>query len=112
MPLNATPLTPITLIIFGATGNLATTRLFPAIFHLYKDQYTPKDFRILGIARRELTNDAFRMLVRNSVKRYLGSSFHEQEWISFAPMVEYQHLDFLKRRDYDNLCTLIDRDDV
>ncbi|MDP3724206.1 MAG: glucose-6-phosphate dehydrogenase [bacterium] len=112
MPLNATPLTPITLIIFGATGNLATTRLFPAIFHLYKDQYTPKDFRILGIARRELTNDAFRMLVRDVIKQYFGSSLKEQEWSSFASLIEYQQLDFSKRRDYDNLCTLIGRDDV
>lgn len=46
---------PTVFIIFGVTGNLARTRLLPALYHLLKDDLLHKDTVILGISRRELT---------------------------------------------------------
>jgi len=48
---------PTTFIIFGVTGNLARTRLLPALYHLLKDNLLHKDTVIIGISRRELSAD-------------------------------------------------------
>ena len=42
---------PTALVIFGSTGNLAQKKLLPALYHLLKGQYLPKDFNIIFIAR-------------------------------------------------------------
>ncbi len=40
-----------TFVIIGATGNLARTKLMPALYHLFVDNLLPKDIKILGVAR-------------------------------------------------------------
>ena len=37
------------LVIFGATGDLAKRKLFPALFSLYKREQLPEDFQVIGI---------------------------------------------------------------
>ena len=45
------PLDNCTFVIIGATGNLARTKLIPALYHLYVDNLLPKGIKILGVAR-------------------------------------------------------------
>ena len=45
------PLENCTFVIIGATGNLARTKLMPALYHLYADDLLPKSINILGVAR-------------------------------------------------------------
>jgi glucose-6-phosphate 1-dehydrogenase len=49
-----------TLLLFGATGDLAARQLFPALLHLLRDKLLPANFRIVGIARHAYDDDAFR----------------------------------------------------
>jgi len=49
-----------TLLLFGATGDLAARQLFPALLHLSRDKLLPADFRIVGVARHAYDDDAFR----------------------------------------------------
>ena len=54
---------PLTLVIFGASGDLTRRKLIPALFSLYvKGAIT--GVRIVGFARREWDTAAFRALVR------------------------------------------------
>ncbi len=46
------PLESCTFVIFGATGNLARTKLLPALYHLDMDQLLPEGIKILGVGRR------------------------------------------------------------
>lgn len=48
------------LVIFGASGDLTTRKLIPAIFNLYKGNFLSKDFLVLGVSRSNLTNQEFR----------------------------------------------------
>lgn len=41
---------PTTIIIFGASGDLAQRKLIPALFSLYRKNRLPADFRIVGFA--------------------------------------------------------------
>lgn len=49
-----------TIVIFGASGDLTSRFLFPAIIRLHQDGRLPEDFRIIGIARDKWDTAAFR----------------------------------------------------
>src|SRR5437899_12352364 len=58
---------PCTLVIFGATGDLAARKLFPAVFALARGQFLPADFFVVGVGRRDKDDFAFREDVRRSL---------------------------------------------
>ena len=45
---------PGILVIFGASGDLTRRKLLPAYFHLFQANLLPKQFAIVGVARREI----------------------------------------------------------
>ena len=55
---------PVVFVIFGATGDLAERKLFPALFWLYCRGLLPKRFKIVAFARRPFTDETFRELIR------------------------------------------------
>ncbi|MDQ0269356.1 glucose-6-phosphate dehydrogenase [Cytobacillus purgationiresistens] len=56
------------IMIFGATGDLAKRKLFPSLYRLYKRGKLSDRYAIIGVARRELTNDAFQKSVKTSIQ--------------------------------------------
>ena len=54
---------PLTLVIFGASGDLTRRKLVPALFSLYLKGSIP-GVRVVGFARREWDTAKFRALVR------------------------------------------------
>ncbi|HEY6562741.1 MAG TPA: glucose-6-phosphate dehydrogenase [Polyangiaceae bacterium] len=51
---------PFTLVIFGASGDLAQRKLLPALFHLELDGYLSERYLVVGFSRSELGDDAYR----------------------------------------------------
>ena len=51
---------PLTIVIFGASGDLTGRKLIPALFNLAVKNYLPPEARIVGVARSEFSDDAFR----------------------------------------------------
>jgi glucose-6-phosphate 1-dehydrogenase len=49
-----------TLLLFGATGDLAARQLFPSLLHLLRDRLLPAEFRIVAIARQPYDSEGFR----------------------------------------------------
>jgi glucose-6-phosphate 1-dehydrogenase len=45
------------LVIFGASGDLTKRKLLPALFHLRQNNLLPKQFAIVGVARRPLGDE-------------------------------------------------------
>ena len=54
------PVPPTTLVIFGATGDLAHRKLLPALYNLAHEGALPERFNLIGVSRREQTDDEFR----------------------------------------------------
>ena len=50
---------PCTFIVFGATGNLARTKLLPAMYHLEEAKRIPGDTAIIGYSRQKLDSDTW-----------------------------------------------------
>src|SRR3954464_1607313 len=58
---------PGTLIVFGASGDLTTRKLMPAIAGLVDRGLLPDEFSVVGIARTEMSDDDFRTKMREAV---------------------------------------------
>ncbi|HSS41211.1 MAG TPA: glucose-6-phosphate dehydrogenase [Solirubrobacterales bacterium] len=55
------------IVLFGATGDLAKRKLLPGMFHLAQVGLMPERFRIVGAARKDLGDEEFRDLARDSI---------------------------------------------
>lgn len=58
---------PFALVMFGATGDLAARKLFPAIFALARGPFLPARFLVIGVGRRGKDDAAFREDVRKAL---------------------------------------------
>ncbi|MEO7217198.1 MAG: glucose-6-phosphate dehydrogenase [Gemmatimonadaceae bacterium] len=56
-----------TMVIFGAGGDLAKRKLFPAIYELAHQKLLSDDFALLGLVRDEMSDDEFRKELRDSI---------------------------------------------
>ena len=82
--------------LFGATGDLARRKLFPALFSLYKEGKLAEDFAVVGLARRPRTNEQFRSDLRDSIDefcRYKVKAEDTEIWNKFAEHFVYMSLD-------------------
>ena len=77
------------IIIFGATGDLARLKLLPALFQLWCKGRLPASFRIVGLARREYSDDKFRDLMVEGVREFADLAPLTSEWAAFARNIFY-----------------------
>ncbi|SFA97272.1 MULTISPECIES: glucose-6-phosphate dehydrogenase [unclassified Bacillus (in: firmicutes)] len=70
------------IMIFGATGDLANRKLFPSLYRLFEKGKLSERFAVIGVARRELTNEKFQENVKDSVLTALGKDQNIDEFIS------------------------------
>ncbi|MGH7913682.1 MAG: glucose-6-phosphate dehydrogenase, partial [Candidatus Binataceae bacterium] len=85
------PVPPCTVVIFGASGDLAARKLLPALYnleHCGKGAIPPKS-AILGFARREMSVEAFRTKAREAAVRYSRLKIDEDCWRRFAQNLDY-----------------------
>jgi glucose-6-phosphate 1-dehydrogenase len=78
-----------TIVIMGATGDLAQRKLLPALFELRCNGGCPADLRIVGFARTELTDEAFREYMWKGVQEFGTLAIHKSEWDEFAQHLYY-----------------------
>ena len=83
-------LDPCTLVIVGATGDLTSRKLIPALYHLHRDGLLPADSRVIGFARREKSDGAWREELRESLEQLSRSGTPETAaWETFAARLSY-----------------------
>src|SRR5260370_8301840 len=51
---------PCVMVIFGASGDLTKRKLIPALYNLAKEEYLPRHFALVGIARSAMSSEQFR----------------------------------------------------
>jgi glucose-6-phosphate 1-dehydrogenase len=61
---------PCALVIFGASGDLTKRKLMPAIFNLGLSRSLPSGFAVVGVARREKSNEQFRAEMKEGVSQF------------------------------------------
>ncbi|KAJ2884544.1 Glucose-6-phosphate 1-dehydrogenase, partial [Coemansia aciculifera] len=58
-----------TIVVFGASGDLAKKKTYPALFHLYQQGLLPRRTRILGYARTQMERSSFTTRVTSFFKK-------------------------------------------
>ncbi|MFP2960923.1 glucose-6-phosphate dehydrogenase [Myxococcus sp. 1LA] len=80
---------PCALVLFGATGDLAQRKLFPALFELARDHLLPENFAVVAFSRSEGDSEAFREHVKASLQKFARTQpLDEAVWKDFAPRLE------------------------
>jgi glucose-6-phosphate 1-dehydrogenase len=64
------PVHPTTLVIFGATGDLAKRKLLPALYNLAHEGSLPERFNLIGVSRSGKSNEIFRSEMREAVEQF------------------------------------------
>jgi glucose-6-phosphate 1-dehydrogenase len=64
------PVAPASLVIFGATGDLARRKLLPALYNLAHDGVLPGHFHVVGVARRERSDEDFADECIDAIRRF------------------------------------------
>src|SRR4029078_12447349 len=68
--------TPLTVVIFGASGDLTSRKLIPALFNLEQKGRLPDEVQVLGVSRTAFSDDAFRdHLVERARETLAAESF-------------------------------------
>ena len=81
---------PCSIVIFGASGDLTARKLIPALYHLAKEKQMPPDFRIVGFARREKSDAAWRDELRQALNQFSRTKpVDEKVWQDFSAHVYY-----------------------
>jgi glucose-6-phosphate 1-dehydrogenase len=83
------------LMLFGALGDLAQRKLFPALYQLERANLLADGSRILAIARTEADTETVRQQLFDKLKHHVKPEEFDAELArSFLERVDYQILDF------------------
>src|SRR5207245_2090653 len=81
---------PCTIVLFGATGDLAARKLLPALYNLALDGLLPHGFSIVGVARRPKTDDQFRQEMLEAINEFSRNRpAQPQVWETLAANLFY-----------------------
>jgi glucose-6-phosphate 1-dehydrogenase len=101
---------PGILVIFGASGDLTKRKLLPALFHLRQNDLLPKQFAIVGVARRPL-GDEFAADMRAGIVEFGSVEANDPKLDEFVQHISYFALNFDDPASYAGLKAELDRID-
>ena len=80
---------PCVFVIFGASGDLTRSKLLPAIFNLSEEGLLPEEFAILGVARPQIDQAAYRKNMRELVRQAEGEPLDPEKWARIEDRLYY-----------------------
>lgn len=105
--------TILTIVVVGASGDLAKKKILPALFALHYQGLLPKHFQVVGYARSPSTNDDFREKIKNTLgcrldaeadcdevmDEFLGNTYYVQG--QYDETESYKNLDKILKQQED-----------
>jgi len=86
---------PCCVVLFGATGDLAHRKIIPALYNLARQGLLPAGFAVLGVSRRDWSDDTYRQEMRQAVADHSRHQpIAETVWNDFAPSLFYHSARF------------------
>jgi glucose-6-phosphate 1-dehydrogenase len=96
------------IVIFGATGDLATKMIYPSLYFLDAGGHLPADLMIVGVARTKLSSEEFAKQMHDSIKERESKDFQESAWPHFAARIQYLDGDANQPEPYTRLAKLLE----
>ncbi|HKJ53434.1 MAG TPA: glucose-6-phosphate dehydrogenase, partial [Gammaproteobacteria bacterium] len=96
------------LVIFGGTGDLATRKLIPAMYHRHCAGQLPAQGRIIALGRNDLGRDGYLDAISGKSRALITESyFDESQWHGFIERIDYCKLDAGSEADFETLAELL-----
>lgn len=100
---------PCAIVIFGANGDLTKRKLIPALYRLAYDRRLPPGFAIIGNSRTDMSDEAFRGKMKESLIEFLeDTQFDERLWNDFSQSLFYFAGDLHDPETYTKLGARLD----
>ena len=98
-----------TIVIFGATGDLAGRKLIPAIYNLWRNDFLPKKIAVVGVGRKDLSDNVFRENMCEMLKKYSRTGHGSSDSCDpFVGNLHYRSLNFDDAAGYSALAKSLD----
>ena len=93
---------PCIVVIFGASGDLTKRKLLPALYHLEQANLLPKDFSVVGVARRDLSA-TFGPDMKDGIVKGGGVEENDAKLAPFMERVQYFATNFDDDEGFEKL---------
>src|SRR5687767_10924490 len=94
---------PSTFVIFGASGDLTSRKLIPALYKLAVKKRLRDALRVVGFSRSPYSHDQWRRELAESTAKFTGEEFDRAVWDEFAQNVYYHAGDIENPDDFAQL---------
>ena len=98
---------PQIIVIFGASGDLTQRKLVPALYKLRQNRRIPPETTIVGVARRDWSDDFFREHMREGIEEFSDGIGIEELWQDFSQGLFYCPGDIDNPESYQKLKELL-----
>jgi glucose-6-phosphate 1-dehydrogenase len=88
------PGAPCAFVVFGAMGDLTKRKLLPSLYNLRANGLLPRDFAIIGVARRDLDEGAYRAEVARALRSFATREVDDAIWAEYTERIHYVKGDF------------------
>jgi glucose-6-phosphate 1-dehydrogenase len=108
------PVETFDCVVFGATGDLTLRKLLPALYCRFRDGQAPEDCKIIGAARSDLDDAAYRERAAEALKEHVDKADLNAKTVrQFLDRVHYVRLDATDAKsDWNALKSLLDPERV
>lgn len=96
-----------TIVIFGASGDLTSRKLIPALYSLFKKDKLDEVVRIVGVSRSRFEHEQFRDSLRQVASKFAGKLFDDETWNDFSQHVYYHAGDITVAEDFEGLAKFL-----
>lgn len=101
----------VTIVIFGASGDLTKRKLIPALYQLYIDSLLPKQMSIVGFARMAKSHDQFRAEMQAALMGFSRAkpTALSKELNAFISCLHYFSGDYDNKESFNELSVFLDK---
>jgi glucose-6-phosphate 1-dehydrogenase len=79
-------------VIFGGSGDLAHRKLLPALYNLHVDRLLPPKAAVVGVGRKEMSDDDYRAFAKDGVTQFSRRPIDERRGRRSPDAVLRQHV--------------------
>lgn len=98
-----------TIVIFGASGDLTSRKLIPALYRLFQRKRLPDPTNVVGVSRSHFSSEDWRKQLRESTEKFAKQDFDEASWNAFAERIFYLPGDISVKEDFDSIAQFLSK---
>ncbi|MGC2063080.1 MAG: glucose-6-phosphate dehydrogenase [Thermodesulfovibrionales bacterium] len=99
---------PITMVIFGGSGDLSRRKLIPTLFHLHRKE-SLAECTVVGFGRHDLDDDGFRRTMKEAISEFGDEPPDDAQWKDFSRRLYFLSGNYEDDAAYRKLLELIER---